>query len=137
MMAHFLIRSRPSELNQRKGQNEKFMNFALFCEVWCFSLRNERDSHRTLVQACPREKFMNWPFFLVWFAGVTPDLRTRKDKSGRMSPNRGTPPLRKKKKTVYRHSPASDNHNRNSREIVSLSSGHPRPYPCKDLCIRV
>ena len=24
--------------NQRKGQNEKFTNFALFCEFWCFSL---------------------------------------------------------------------------------------------------
>ena len=33
-----LIRSRPSKPNQRKGQNEKFMNFAYFCEFWCFSI---------------------------------------------------------------------------------------------------
>ena len=32
------IRSRPGKPNQRKGQNEKFMNFAHFCEFWCFSL---------------------------------------------------------------------------------------------------
>ena len=32
------FRSRPGKPNQRKGQNEKFMNFAHFCEFWCFSL---------------------------------------------------------------------------------------------------
>ena len=32
------IRRRPSKPNQRKSQDEKFMNFALFCEFWCFSL---------------------------------------------------------------------------------------------------
>ena len=32
------LRSRPGKPNQRKGQNEKFMNFAHFCEFWCFSL---------------------------------------------------------------------------------------------------
>ena len=32
------IRSPPRKPNQRKGQNEKFMNFAHFCEFWCFSL---------------------------------------------------------------------------------------------------
>ena len=39
------IRSRPGKPNQRKGQNEKFMNFAHFCEFWCFSLGNKHDSH--------------------------------------------------------------------------------------------
>ena len=32
------VRRRPGKRNQRKGQNEKFMNFAHFCEFWCFSL---------------------------------------------------------------------------------------------------
>ena len=32
----FTIRSRPGKPNQRKRQNEKFMNFAHFCEFWCF-----------------------------------------------------------------------------------------------------
>ena len=34
--AHFLsgVAGKP---NQKKGQNEKFMNFAHFCEFWCFS----------------------------------------------------------------------------------------------------
>ena len=32
------IGSRPGKPNQRNGQNEKFMNFAHFCEFWCFSL---------------------------------------------------------------------------------------------------
>ena len=31
-----LVRSRPGKPNQRKGQNERFMNFAHFCEFWCF-----------------------------------------------------------------------------------------------------
>ena len=34
----FSLRSRPGKPNQRKGQNKKFMNFAHFCEFWCFSL---------------------------------------------------------------------------------------------------
>ena len=31
----------PRQPNQRKGQNEKFMNFAHFCEFW----ENKHDSH--------------------------------------------------------------------------------------------
>ena len=38
MTALSRIRSRPGKPNQKKGQNEKFMNFAHFCEFWCFSL---------------------------------------------------------------------------------------------------
>ena len=39
------FRSRPSKPNQRKGQNEKFMNFAHFCEFWCFSLGKTSTIH--------------------------------------------------------------------------------------------
>ena len=47
-----------------KGQNEKFMNFAHFCEFCCFSLgKQARFTSRTFVPECPLEKFMNWPFF--------------------------------------------------------------------------
>ena len=58
------FRSRPGKPNQKKGQNEKFMNFARFCEFWCFSLgKQARFTSRTFVPECPWEKFMNWPFF--------------------------------------------------------------------------
>ena len=71
---HHFFRSCPGKPNQRKGQNEKFMSFAHFCEFWCFSLgKQARFTSRTFVPECPCEKFMNWPF-LVWFAGVTPDF---------------------------------------------------------------
>ena len=30
------FRSRPGKPNQKKGQNEKFVNSAHFCEFWCF-----------------------------------------------------------------------------------------------------
>ena len=57
------LRSRPGKPNQKKGQNEKFMNFAHFCEFWCFPWENKHDSPWTCVPECPPEKFMNWPFF--------------------------------------------------------------------------
>ena len=48
-LGSLFVRSRPSKPNQRKGQNEKFMNFAHFCEFWCFSLGNKHDSHIELL----------------------------------------------------------------------------------------
>ena len=57
------FRSRPVKPNQRKGQNEKFMNFAHFVNSGVFPQENKHDSHWTFVPECPREKFMNWPFF--------------------------------------------------------------------------
>ena len=47
------VRSRPGKPNQRKGQNEKFMNSGVFPQ------ENKHDSHRTFVPECPCEKFMN------------------------------------------------------------------------------
>ena len=55
-------RSRPGKPNQRKGQNEKFMNF-IFVNSSVFPWENKCDSHRTFVPECPWRKFMNWPFF--------------------------------------------------------------------------
>ena len=43
------IRSRPGKPNQRKGQNEKFMNFAHFCEFWCFFLGKTSTIHKELL----------------------------------------------------------------------------------------
>ena len=51
------VRSRPGKpqesprqtKNQRKGQNEKFMNFAHFCEFWCFSLGKTSTIHIELL----------------------------------------------------------------------------------------
>ena len=34
----YFSRNRPGKPNQRKGQNEKFMNFTHFCEFWYCSL---------------------------------------------------------------------------------------------------
>ena len=61
------FRSRPRKPNQRKGQNEKFMIFfvlpPMFVNSGVFPWENKRDSYRTFVPVCPREKFMNCPFF--------------------------------------------------------------------------
>ena len=54
------IMSRPGKPNQKKGQNEKFMNFAYLYEFWCLSLgKQARFTFRTFVPECPCEKFMN------------------------------------------------------------------------------
>ena len=45
----FFVRSRPGKPNQRKGQNEKFMNFTHFCEFWCFFLRKTSTIHIELL----------------------------------------------------------------------------------------
>ena len=54
----------PRQTKPKKGQNEKFMNFAHFFKFWCFSLgKQARFTYWTFVPECPCEKFMNWPFF--------------------------------------------------------------------------
>ena len=54
-----IFRSRPGKPNQRKGQNEKFMNFAPFCEFWFFSLGKQARFTLNSVPECPCEKFVN------------------------------------------------------------------------------
>ena len=58
-----IIRSRPGKPNQRKGQNEKFMNFAHFCEFWCFSLAIHISN---FCSGMPLRKVHELTFFL-WF----------------------------------------------------------------------
>ena len=52
----FWFRSRPGKPNQRKGQNEKFMNFAHFCEFWCFSLGKQARFTLNFCSAMPLRK---------------------------------------------------------------------------------
>ena len=70
-----LLRSRPGKPNQRKGQNEKFMNFAHFCEFWCFSLGKQARFTLNFCSGMPPGKVHELAFFLVRFAGATPELR--------------------------------------------------------------
>ena len=60
-----LFWSRPGKPNQKESQNKKFMNFTFFVNSGVSPWENKHNSHRILVQICPREKFMNWPFFGV------------------------------------------------------------------------
>ena len=59
------LRSRPGKPNQRKGQNEKFMNFAHFCEFWCFSLGKQARFTLNFCSGMPLRK-VHEPTFL-WF----------------------------------------------------------------------
>ena len=60
-----IVRSRPGKPNQRKGQNEKFMNFAHFCEFWCFSLGNQARFTLNFCSGMPLRK-VHAPTF-PWF----------------------------------------------------------------------
>ena len=67
------LRSRPGKPNQRKGQNEKFMNFAHFCEFWCFSLGKQARFTLNFCSGMPLRK-VHEPTFL-WFGLPGPLLR--------------------------------------------------------------
>ena len=57
------IRSRPGKPNQRKGQNEKFMNFAHFCEFWCFSLGKQARFTLNFCSGMPLREVHELAFF--------------------------------------------------------------------------
>ena len=57
------FRSRPGKPNQRKGQNEKFMNFAHFCEFWCFSLGKQARFTLNFCSGTPLRKVHELTFF--------------------------------------------------------------------------
>ena len=67
------FRSRPGKPNQRKGQNEKFMNFAHFCEFWCFSLGKQARFTLNFCSRMPLRK-VHEPTFL-WFGLPGPLLK--------------------------------------------------------------
>ena len=59
------IRSRPGKPNQRKGQNEKFMNFAHSCEFWWFPLEKQVRFTSNFCSGWPRGKVHEVAF--LWF----------------------------------------------------------------------
>ena len=67
------LRSRPGKPNQRKGQNEKFMNFAHFCEFWCFSLGKQARFTLNFCSGMPLRKVHELTF--LWFGLSGPLLR--------------------------------------------------------------
>ena len=67
------FKSRPGKPKERKGQNDKFMNFAHYCELWCFYLRQQAQFTLNFCSGMPVKS--SWTdLSLVWFAGVTPDF---------------------------------------------------------------
>ena len=67
------LRSRPGKPNQRKGQNEKFMNFAHFCEFWCFSLGKQARFTLNFCSGTPLRKVHELAF--LWFGLPGPLLK--------------------------------------------------------------
>ena len=67
------IRSRPGKPNQRKGQNEKFMNFAHFCPFWCFSLGKQARFTLNFCSGMPPGKVHELAF--LWFGLLGPLLK--------------------------------------------------------------
>ena len=67
------LRSRPGKPNQRKGQNEKSMNFAHFLWILPIFLRKASTIHiEFLFRNAPAKS--SWTdLSSVWFAGATPD----------------------------------------------------------------
>ena len=82
--AKIQFRSRPSKQNQRKGQNEKFMNFALFCEFWCFSLGEQARFTLNFCSRMPLRKVHELTF--LWFGLPGPlltNVNTLKHRAGK------------------------------------------------------
>ena len=75
------IRSRPGKPNQRAGHNGKFMNVTLFCvnSGVVPEGKQARNSHLELffLSRMPLRKVHELTFFLVGFAGATPDSTRR------------------------------------------------------------
>ena len=55
----------PRQTKPKKGQNEKFMNFALFCEFWCFSLGKQARFTLNFCSGMPLRKVHELTF--LWF----------------------------------------------------------------------
>ena len=68
-----IFRSRPGKPNQKKAQNEKFMNFALFCEFWCFSLGKQARFTLNFCSGMALRKVHELTF--LWFGLLGPLLK--------------------------------------------------------------
>ena len=81
------FRSRPGKPNQRKGQNEKFMNFAHFCEFWCLSSGKHARFTLNFCSGMPLRKVHELTF--LWFGLPGPTAVTMFAKSSpKLSPIR-------------------------------------------------
>ena len=67
------LRSRLGKPNQRKGQNEKLMNVALFCEFLCFSLGKQARFTLNFCSGMPLRTVHELPF--LWFGLPGPEKR--------------------------------------------------------------
>ena len=57
------VQESPRKPNQRKGQNKKFMNFAHFCEFWCFSSGKQARFTLNFCSGTPLRKVHELTFF--------------------------------------------------------------------------
>ena len=64
----------PRQTKPKKGQNEKFMNFAHFCELWCFSLGKQAQFSLNFCSGMPLRKVHELAF--LWFGLPGPLLST-------------------------------------------------------------
>ena len=104
------IRSRSGKPNQIKGQNEKFMNFAHFCEFWCFSLGKQARFTLNFCSGMPLRKVHELTF--LWFGLPGPLLILCRGKTFRNS----------QENSVCTRCAAIVNHNAivNSQRVVNL-----------------
>ena len=76
--SHLSVRSRPGKPNQRKGQTKSSWISPIFLWTLVFFLGKTSTIHIELLFRNAPAKSSWTGLSLVWFAGVTPDLRARK-----------------------------------------------------------
>ena len=55
----------PANQTKERAKTKSSWISPIFVNSGVFPQENKRDSHWTFVPECPREKFMNWPFFVL------------------------------------------------------------------------
>ena len=128
------IRSRPGKPNQRKDQNEKFMNFTHFCEFWCFSLGKQARFTLNFCSGMPLRKVHE--LTLLWFGLPGPLLKKinliklciRNENSAQRGSYRPDIPAEIPPKTSVRPSKPWKN--------VHFGTDIPRGRPCKNFGLK-
>ena len=69
----------PANQTKERAKTKSSGISPIFVNSGVFPWENKRDSHRTFVPVCPREKFMNWPFFGLVCRGDSWLSRTPRD----------------------------------------------------------
>ena len=88
------FRSRPGKPNQRKGQNEKFMNFAHFCEFWCVSLGKQARFTLNFCSGMPLWKVHELTDLWLGLPGPPLSISDFRSKPQMFARNRRKPPWR-------------------------------------------